>query len=74
MKYKNIHELKECPYCGHKEYFIKESFKGNNEVYMTFKGEVVESVNTYENANHKRISKFAFCANCEKRIARLDHE
>lgn len=74
MKYKNINELKECPYCGCKEYYQRERITGETVFYMRFDGTEGDNTDLYEGLENKIISVFAYCAECEKRIARLDQE
>lgn len=75
MAYPQISELNCCPYCGNKEFFIKQRYKGECEVNLRFdKSDDVDNTNIYASVEHKTISKFAYCNNCFKKIAKLDDD
>jgi hypothetical protein len=64
--------VKECPYCGSEEYYIKQSFKGTGNYYIRFDGKETENGEFYDNAQYKNKSKYAWCAECRKRLFKLD--
>ena len=59
-----------CPYCGNEEFFINQRFTGTCECRMRFDmdNDNVENGEMYSNAEHKNIGKYAYCANCRKRL------
>lgn len=61
-----------CPYCGSEEYYIKQSYKGTAKYCMRFDGEEAENGELYASAQHKDISKYARCLNCEKRLFKIE--
>lgn len=64
--------IKECPYCGSKEYYIKQSFKGSCNYYIRFDGKEIENGEMHDNTQYKNTSKYAWCAECHKRLFKLE--
>lgn len=70
---KKIHytkEMKECPYCGDDEFYIRQSFSGTCNYYMRFdmNNTDVENSEMHQNATYKDLTKYAYCSNCDKRL------
>ncbi|MBQ7067032.1 MAG: hypothetical protein IJN92_09470 [Lachnospiraceae bacterium] len=74
---KKIHytkEMKECPYCGNDEFYIKQAYSGTCNYYMRFdmKNEKAENGEMYQSATHKDLTKYAYCSDCNKRLFLID--
>lgn len=68
---KKIHyskEMRECPYCGSEEFYVKQSFTGTCRYNIRFDGEITENGEMYQYATHTDITKYAYCSDCEKRL------
>ncbi|RHO23809.1 hypothetical protein [Amedibacterium intestinale] len=62
-----------CPHCENdKEFYTKESYKGKCKVYFRSDGKETENGSMYEYAEHKLISKFVFCAECDRRVCKVE--
>jgi len=64
--------MKECPYCGSEEYYIKQSFKGTCEYIFRFDGKEAENGHIHDNIQYKNTSKYAYCSECDKRLFKID--
>lgn len=74
---KKIHytkEMKECPYCGNDEFYIRQSYSGTCNYYMRFdmRNEKTENGEIYQGASHKDLTKYAYCSDCDKRLFLID--
>lgn len=72
---KTVHSLNnppmtECPFCGGKEFFIHQYASGSLEYYYHFDGEVAENGDLHQGLNYTDKGKFAYCAECRKRLFR----
>lgn len=68
---KKIHyskSMKECPYCGHDEFYIKKSYSGISEFDYRFDGEETDNGEFFDYASIKDITKYAYCKRCRKRL------
>lgn len=67
-------EMKECPYCGSEEYYIKQSFKGTCEYIFRFDGkkDEVDNGHIHDNIQYKITSKYAYCRECDKRLFKIN--
>lgn len=73
MAYPKISDLSCCPFCGHDEFYIKQSYKGNCQLNIRFdRKDNVDNSDLYWSAEHKIISKFAYCNHCDQKIAKID--
>lgn len=61
-------EMKECPYCGNDEFYVRQSFKGTCDYNYRFDGKPAENGEMWDNASMKDLTKYAHCNNCEKRL------
>lgn len=63
-----------CPYCGSEKFYIEQSYKGTCSFYMRFDmdNDNVENGEMYSSATHKTIGKYAYCANCFKRLFKVE--
>lgn len=61
-------EMKECPYCGHDEFYVKQSYHGVCEYNFRYDGKEAENGDMWEGATMKDITKYAYCNNCNKRL------
>lgn len=64
--------IKECPYCGSEEYYIKQSFKGTCDYNIRFDGKETENGHMWDDAIYKNTSKYAWCRECGKRLFKLE--
>lgn len=71
MKYQPVSELDGCPHCGYDEYYVKQTVSGTIEYNMMFGGEDAHNEDMYDGLTYKS-QKFAYCKNCNKKIARND--
>lgn len=71
---KHISELNKCPYCGGESWFEKQKYAGEYEFRTNFDGTEAENGDMFDGATYKRTSKFAYCCDCYKKIAKLDSE
>ena len=60
--------MKECPYCGSKEFYIKQSYRGICALNLRFDMKEAENTDMYANAEHTDISKYAHCSNCNEQL------
>lgn len=69
-----ITEVKACPYCGHDEFAVKQSYQGSGLYYRRMDGfEGADNTEMY-NCLSNRVGKLAYCGQCEKPIARWDED
>lgn len=60
--------MKECPYCGHDEFYIKQSYSGESEFNYRFNGGETNNSEFFDGANIKDTTKYAYCKGCRKRL------
>ena len=60
--------MNECPYCGHDEFFVTQSYSGICEYRFRYDGEVAENEDMHEGATYKDRTKYAYCCKCRKRL------
>lgn len=68
---KKIHyseEMKECPYCGHDEFYIKQYYSGETEFNYRYDGKEADNSEMYDYATHRDLTKYAYCKGCRKRL------
>lgn len=69
-----ITEVKACPYCGHGEFAVKQSYQGSGVYYRRLDGkEGASNTEMYDCLSHK-AGKIAYCGRCEKPIGRWDED
>lgn len=64
--------IKSCPYCGSEEYIIKQHYFGDGEYYLRFDGKEADNSEFHANAEYRNTSKYAWCAECRKRLFKLE--
>ena len=65
--------MKECPYCGNEEFYVKQSYSGVCYYNMRIDGgQAGWNGDMYDYATHKDLTKYAYCNNCEKRLCPMD--
>lgn len=65
-------DIKECPYCGSEEYYIKQSYKGTCCYHLRFDGKEADNGDMWENSSFKDSSSYAWCSGCGKRLFKLE--
>jgi predicted glycosyltransferase involved in capsule biosynthesis len=64
-----ITEVKECPYCGNDEFYIRQTYSGTGNYYMSLTNQPgVDNADMYH-CLHTKAGKTAYCQACEKPIA-----
>lgn len=64
-------DIKECPYCGCDEFYYIQYASGKVEYHMQFNGEEADNGEMNESLRYSDIGKFAYCAECRKRVFRF---
>ena len=59
-------ELKECPYCGSKEYYRKEYAYGPIAFAERFDGDEADNSDLYEGLSFRYASERVYCRRCCK--------
>ena len=59
-------ELKECPFCGHDEFFTKAYVFGSINYAERFDGKESHNEELYDYLNTRNYSGTAYCVNCRK--------
>ncbi|MFQ7583792.1 MAG: hypothetical protein ACLRMW_06390 [[Clostridium] symbiosum] len=72
---KIVHELEKppfekCPYCGSEEFYINQYVSGYVEYHYRFDGDNGENGELHEPLKYADKGKFAYCAECRKKIFR----
>lgn len=65
-------DIKECPYCGSEEYYIKQRVSGTSYYGLRFDGSEADNTQMYEALNFENTSKYAWCRECNKRLFKLE--
>lgn len=63
--------ITECPYCGCDEFYYNQHMVGDGYMYCRFDGEEADNGNMHEPLRYIPTGKFAYCADCGKRIFRF---
>ena len=53
--------IQQCPYCGSKEYYIKQSYKGTCNYVIRFDGKEADNGDIHDETEYKNMSKYAWC-------------
>lgn len=62
-----------CKNCGNnEEFYVKEQYKGVCYAYIRTDNEVPDNTGMYDNAIHKPKSKFIYCADCDRRVCKIE--
>lgn len=72
-KLPNVSELTESPHCGSGSYYYLSTVSGHATTWVNFDGSDADNTEMYNGIGHKTL-KFVFCAECEKKIARIDED
>ena len=65
--------IKECPYCGSEEYYIKQSFTGTCNFRIRFDGKQTDNGDMHDNTLYKNTSKFVYCNDCNKKLFEIEN-
>lgn len=63
--------IKECPYCGCKEFYYNQHMVGDGLMFCRYDGEETNNGNMHELLRYTPVGKFAYCVDCEKRVFRF---
>lgn len=63
--------IEKCPYCGSREFYIKQQVSGTVEYRYRFDGEEGENGELHEPLSYTDIGKFAYCTECRKKLFRF---
>lgn len=66
--------MDKCPHCGSDTYYTKHYVSGTSHYYKRFDGEETDNTDMYGNLKHTLQSKYAWCADCEKRLFKVDEK
>lgn len=62
-----------CKNCGNnEEFYVKEQYKGVCYTYIRTDNEVPDNTEMYGNAMHKLKSKFIYCADCDRKVCKVE--
>lgn len=64
--------IKSCPYCGGETYYIKQHYSGDGVYYLNFDGSEADNSEFHASAEYRNTSKYAWCADCHKRLFKLE--
>lgn len=64
--------IKECPFCGHDTYFIKQRYSGYCEYQIRYDNEETDNGELLYGAEFKNVSKYAWCSNCRRRLFKIE--
>ena len=64
--------IKECPFCGHDTYFIKQRYSGYCEYQIRYDDKETFNGEMFDEAEFKEVSKYAWCSNCRKRLFKIE--
>lgn len=60
-----------CPYCGNEEYMTYHHCSGDLVCYSRFDHKTTDNTEMYEGLDYTYRRKFAYCAECKKKIFRI---
>ena len=69
-----VSELKNCPFCGHDEYYTKSYVYGSITYAERFDGKEAENAEIYDYLNTKNYSGRAYCRCCYKYLGNRDSD
>jgi hypothetical protein len=64
-------ENKRCPHCGGTTYYIKQYISGYGNFYNDTEDGEVDNTELHSGLRYKNIGKYAHCADCNKRFAKI---
>lgn len=72
---RNIKEMEKCPYCKSKDgYYVKIQYSGSGIYRYNYGDEqTIDNGDMYDYLTGE-FSKYYYCLNCKKRIARCNNE
>lgn len=59
-----------CPYCGSKEFYTKERYKGNTEFSYRFDGKEGDNSEYFDGAVTTFVSKDIYCFQCRHKLGK----
>ena len=60
-----------CKYCGGTSYYIKQYIHGYGNFFNDTTGDEVDNYELHSGLSYKNVGKYAYCANCDKRFAKI---
>ncbi|RSU11623.1 hypothetical protein CBF29_07860 [Vagococcus elongatus] len=65
--------MTKCPHCGSEEYYVKTRIYGKCDHYRRFDGKETDNSGMHDNLTYVD-GTIAYCAECKKRLFRLEEE
>ncbi len=69
--------MNKCPKCGSEVYYIKQRYYGRCCYYIRFDGNLDSggiNGDMHDGASYSNTSKYAWCAECGKRLFKIDDQ
>lgn len=66
--------MHECPKCGGKTMCIRQRIFGIGEYYVDIETGEIEASELHSGLRYKNVFKYAICADCGKRLFKVDDE
>lgn len=66
--------LNKCPYCGGRTLKIRQRISGIGEYYVDLESGEIEATELHNALQYKNIGKYAICADCGKRLFKVDDD
>lgn len=63
--------MRKCLHCGSTVFYVKQHISGSGYYYQDTAGEEADNTNLHSSLTYKTIGKYAYCADCNKRFARI---
>lgn len=63
--------VKKCKNCGGVDFYVRQRISGYGTYYDTLDGSEADNSDLHNNLSYKTISKYAYCADCKKRMFRI---
>lgn len=73
MKNKYKFPITECPKCGCEMFAVNQRISGIGAYYIDLKTGEIEASELHSGLQYRNINKYAVCANCGKRLFKIDN-
>lgn len=64
--------IKKCPKCEGRTIMIRQYISGYGRYYVDLETGKIESTELHDYLNYKNVSKYAVCADCGKKLFKID--